>query len=88
MDSLKGCKLSVIFLTKCIRHYIGMFGMIFDRAVIVSDKFHPSSLPQVQVSLSKDILEALMISKDAALLTVQVMSPNLQSEHYRSSSKS
>jgi hypothetical protein len=42
--------------------------------VIVLDQFQPSSLSHVEISLSKDVFEALVIYIDVAASSHQVMS--------------
>lgn len=74
----------MILSTKCIRHYIGMFKMIFDSAIIITDDFHPSSLPQIQILLSEDMFKALVICEYATLFAVQIMSPDLYALSSRS----
>jgi hypothetical protein len=46
--------------------------------VIVLDQFQPSSLSHVEVGLSENVIEALMICIDIAASSHQVMSPNFQ----------
>ena len=49
--------------------------MIKNRAIIVFQQFHPSPLPQIQVSLLKDALQALIVGVDFLSQTVYSSSP-------------
>jgi hypothetical protein len=64
---------------KCIRNHIGFARMVVYLKVVVFDQFLPTSLPHIQVSLSKDIFEALMVSVDVTPSTHKMMSPDLES---------
>jgi hypothetical protein len=46
--------------------------------VVILDQFQPSSLSHVEVSLSDDVLEALVVCIDIAVTSHQVMPPNFQ----------
>jgi hypothetical protein len=52
--------------------------MVMHFQVVVLDQFQPSSLSHVEVGLSEDVLEALVIYIDIASSSHQVMSPNFQ----------
>ena len=47
--------------------------------IIVLDQFEPSSLPHVDVGLSEDIFETLVIGINIAMLPEKIMTPGLQS---------
>ena len=49
--------------------------MIKDRAIILFQQFHPSPLSQIQVSLLKDVLQALIVGVDFLSQTVYSSSP-------------
>ena len=63
------------FSTEGIRNNIGLSGMVMDPDVIILNEFHPTSLPQVQLLLGEDILQALVISIDPAAMTHKIGSP-------------
>ena len=46
--------------------------------VIVLDEFKPSTLPHVQIFLSKEVLQALMIGINVTFVSNQIVSPDLQ----------
>jgi hypothetical protein len=54
-----------------------------DFQIIIFYQFHPSRLPHIQVGLSENILETLVIGEDIAVITHQVMPPNFQGMHNR-----
>ena len=47
--------------------------------VIILDQFKPSTLPHIEIRLSENILEALVISIDVAMITKQIMTPYFES---------
>ena len=49
--------------------------------VVVLDQFKPSTLPHVQIFLSKEVLQVLVVGVDITLVPDQVVSPNLQGVH-------
>jgi len=53
--------------------------MIMDFQIIVLDQFEPSSLPHVNIGLSEDIFETLVIGIDVAMISEKIVAPNLQS---------
>ena len=61
-----------------IGHYISLAWRIGDTQVKVCNKLHPSLLTEVQIWLSKQILQTLVIGEDLAAITGKVMSPLLQ----------
>ena len=54
---------------------IGLAWSIFNTRIILLNHFDPMSLPEVEVGLSEDVLEALMISEDVHFPFQQEMSP-------------
>lgn len=42
-----------------------------------------TSLPQIQILLSKHMLQIMMVSKYLTLNTIEVMPPDIKSKHYR-----
>ena len=61
-----------------ISHYISLAWCIGNTQVKVCNNLHPSLLTEVQVWLSKQILQTLLVSEDLATITEKVMSPLLQ----------
>ena len=61
-----------------ISHYISLAWRIGNTQVKVRNKLHPSLLTEVQIWLSKQILQTLVVSEDLATITEKVMSPLLQ----------
>ncbi|MFS8024696.1 hypothetical protein Hanom_Chr16g01466421 [Helianthus anomalus] len=51
--------------------------MVLDGAIVIIQKFDPSSLAHIHFLLLEDMLETLVIGVDSALGTVQVVSPYL-----------
>ena len=58
-----------------ISHYISLAWCIGNTQVKVCNNLHPSLLTEVQVWLSKQILQTLMVGEDLATITEKVMSP-------------
>ena len=52
--------------------------MITQFKIIILKQLHPPPLTHIKLFLIKDVLETLMIRKDAKPYSVQVVSPNLQ----------
>ena len=67
---------------KGICYHIGLAGMVADFSLIITEQFYPSPLSHVQVFLVKDVLQALVVSEDCALGSIEIMSPNLQCKDY------
>ena len=61
-----------------ISHYISLAGGIGYTHVKVCNSLHPSLLAEVQIWLSKQILQTLVVGEDFATITEKVMSPLLQ----------
>jgi hypothetical protein len=66
------------FATERIRNDIGLAWMIVYFQIIVFDEFLLAPLPHIQVCLSKDVLEAFVVSINMTFRTHQMMSPDLQ----------
>ena len=60
-----------------ISHYISLAWGIGYTHVKVCNSLHPSLLMKVQVWLSKQILQTLVVGEDLATVTEKVMSPLL-----------
>jgi hypothetical protein len=64
-----------------ISNYVGFPQMVVNFQVVVLNQLQPSTLSHIQILLGEEVLEALMISIDVALVPNQVVPPNLQSMH-------
>ena len=60
---------------QCVNNYIGLPWSILDTLIILLNHLDPMSLPEVEVGLSEDVLETLMISEDVHFPSQQQMSP-------------
>ena len=49
---------------QCVSNYIGLAWSIFDTRIILLNHFDPTSLSEVEVGLSEDVLETLVISEN------------------------
>ena len=47
-----------------VSNYIGLAWSIFDTRIILLNHFDPTSLPEVEIRLSEDVLETLVVSED------------------------
>ena len=64
---LENQNIAVSLPAQCVSNYIGLAWSIFDTRIILLNHFDPTSLPEVEVWLSEDVLETLMISEDVHL---------------------
>ena len=69
---------AVRLAAKGISHYISLAGGIGYTHVKVCNGLHPSLLAEVQIRLSKQILQTLVIGEDLTMITEKVVSPLLQ----------
>jgi hypothetical protein len=53
--------------------------MVVDVQVVVFDQLKPSSLPQIQLRLCEDVLQALVVGENVTFVSHQVMPSYLQS---------
>ena len=56
--------------------------MIMQLKIIILDELHPSPLPQIQVSLCKQILQTLVVREHLELLTIKVVPPDFQGKDH------
>jgi hypothetical protein len=61
-----------------IHNHIRLTRVIMNLEIIVLDQFKPSSLMHVQISLSKDVLQALVVSEDMNHIPKKIVPPHLQ----------
>ena len=65
------------FTTEGICHHIGLSRMVMDFTIIILYKLQPSSLPHIQLHLSEEVFEALVVSLYLTLLAIKIVPPNL-----------
>src|SRR3954447_7669468 len=73
---------TVSFAAQGIGHHISLARGIRNIHVEVGYCLEPSLLPKVQVWLSKQVLQTLVVGVDLATITDEVMSPQLQCINY------
>jgi hypothetical protein len=69
-------------VTQSICYDIGPPWVIVHSDVMILNKLYPSALPQIQISLSENILETLVVAVNLASLADEVMPPYLESMDY------
>src|ERR1041385_6293604 len=74
---------TVCFTTQGISHHISFARGVMNIHVEIGYCLEPSLLAEIQVGLSKQVLQALVIGVDLAMITNEVMSPQLQCINYR-----
>src|SRR3954470_17422919 len=73
---------AISLTTQGIGHHISLARGIRDVHVEVGYCLEPSMLAEIQVWLSKQILQALVVGVDLATITDEVISPQLQCINY------
>jgi hypothetical protein len=73
---------AVLLLAQGVGYDIGLTGMAVDFEVILLNQLQPSSLPQIQICLSQDVLEAFVITVYFLSMIDEIMSPYLKSVQY------
>jgi hypothetical protein len=73
---------AVLLLAQGVGYDIGLAGMAVDFEVILLNQLQPSSLPQIQICLSQDVLEAFVITLYFLSMIDEIMSPYLKSVQY------
>ena len=73
--------MAIALATQSVGDYVSLAWMIVNLQVVVLDQFKPSTLPHVQIFLSKEVLQVLVVGVDITLVPDQVVSPNLQGVH-------
>src|SRR3954468_5636084 len=74
--------IAIGFATRGISHYISFARGIRNIHIEVGYCLEPSLLAEIQVWLSKEILQTLVVGVDLATITDEVMSPQLQRINY------
>ena len=73
--------MAIALATQSVGDYVSLAWMIVNLQVVVLDQFKPSTLPHVQIFLSEEVLQVLVVGVDITLVPNQVVSPNLQGMH-------
>src|SRR3954462_13924679 len=68
------------FAAESIGHNISLARSVVDGQIKIIDCFNPPPLPKVEIRLSEDILQTLVIGKDFTTVAQQVMPPYFQSK--------
>ena len=61
---LENQTVAVSLPAQCVSNYIGLAWSILNTRIILLNHFDPTSLPEVEIRLSEDVLETLMVSED------------------------
>ena len=72
---LKNQTVAICFSAQSVSNHIGLARSIFNTRIVLLNHFDPSSLPEVEVGLSEDILETLVIGEYVHVPSQQEMSP-------------
>jgi hypothetical protein len=73
---------TVLLLAQGISYNIGLAGMVVDSKVIIHNQLQPSSLPQIQICLSKYVLDAFVVTVYFTLMIDEIVPPHLKSVHH------
>ena len=60
----KNQTVAIRFPAQCVSNHIGLAWSILDTRIILLNHFDPTSLPEVEIRLSEDVLETLVVSED------------------------
>jgi hypothetical protein len=72
---------AVSFVAQGIRNHNLLTGVIMNLKIIVLDQFQPSSLAHVQIGLSENVLQELVVGEDMNHIPKMIMSPCPQSRN-------
>ena len=75
LEGLENQTVAVSLPDQSVSNDIGLAWSIFDTRIVLLNHFDPTSLSEVEVGLSEDVLEALMIREDVHFPSQQEMSP-------------
>src|SRR3954464_8310727 len=73
---------TISLATQGIGHHISFSRGVRNSHVVVGYCLEPSLLAEIQVGLSKQVLQALVVGVDLTTITDEVMSPQLQCINY------
>jgi hypothetical protein len=68
-------------------NHIHLTRMTVNLKIIVLDQLQPSSLPHVKISLTKKVLQALVVSEDMSHIPKEIMPPGTQGMNHSSQLK-
>jgi hypothetical protein len=71
----------VSFAARGISNHIGLTEVIMNLEIIVPDQLQPSSLVHVQISLSENVLQALMVGEDVNYIPQKIVLPCPQAKN-------
>jgi hypothetical protein len=69
---------AVMLVTQSVGYDVCLAGVVVNVQVVVLDQLQPPSLSQVQLRLGEDILQALVIGINVALVSHQIVPPYLE----------
>jgi hypothetical protein len=69
-------------VTQSVAYDVDLSWVIVDSDVIILNQLEPSALPQIQINLGKNVLEALAVAVNITLMADEVMPPYLESMNY------
>jgi hypothetical protein len=78
---------AVSFAAQGISNHICLTGVIMNLEIIVLDQLQPSSLTHVQISLSENVLQALIVGEDMNHIPKKIVLPCPQSKNNNSQFK-
>jgi hypothetical protein len=81
-DSDSGQVVTVSFATQGICNHVCLTRVIVNLKLIVLDQLQPSSLSLVQIRLSDEVLQALVISEYMSHIPKKIMPPSTQGMNY------
>ena len=61
---LENQTVAVSLPAQCVSNYVGLAWSIFDTRIILLNHFDPTSLLEVEIRVSEDVLETLVVSED------------------------
>jgi hypothetical protein len=78
---------AVSFATQGIRNHIRLTGVIMNLEIIILDQFQPSPLTHVYISLSENVLQALVVGEDMNHIPKKIVPSSPQSKNNNSQFK-
>jgi hypothetical protein len=72
----------ILLATQSIGYDIGLSWVMIDSNAIILNQLEPSKLPQIQISLGKNVLETLVVAVNLTSMADEVMSPYLESVNH------
>jgi hypothetical protein len=52
---------AILLVTQSIGYDVGLSEVVIDSDVIILNQLYPSALPQIQINLGKQVIEALVV---------------------------